>query len=128
MRREQPRTAKIRCKRDFDRIFSDGRRFHGRYLTLVRAEPSEPHTTAYGLVVGKRVGKAVVRNRVKRRLREVARRLLIYGQKNADFVVIARSGAAARDYWQLGDELADLLCEAGIIGDDIDVRSCLQEH
>ncbi|MFO7946484.1 MAG: ribonuclease P protein component [Armatimonadota bacterium] len=128
MRHERPRIAKIRRQRDFERIFSDGRRFHGSYLTLVSAEPSEANTTGCAFVVGKQVGKAVERNRVKRRLREIARRLLIYGQKNADFVVIARPGAAARDYWELGEELADLLGKAGIIGDDIDVRSCLQEH
>ncbi|MFP3902974.1 MAG: ribonuclease P protein component [Armatimonadota bacterium] len=128
MSRERPRTAKIRRKRDFKRIFSDGRRFRGSFLTLVKAEPSEPDTTRCAFVVGKDVGKAVVRNRVKRRLREAARRLLIYGRDDADFVVIARPGATARDYWDLGEELAELLCKAGIIGDDIDVRSCLQEH
>jgi len=54
-----------------------------------------------GFVVGKRVGKAVRRNRVKRRL-----------------VVIAKPGAADIGYWQLYDQLAQLLSRARLINSD----------
>lgn len=126
MGRKTPKVPRIRHARDFDRIFSDGRRFRGRLLTLVAAEPAEPGVSRGAIVAGRQVGKAVQRNRLKRRLREAARRLLVHAYQAADFVIITRPGAAALDYWELGATLAELLQQARIIEDNIDVRSCLQ--
>jgi ribonuclease P protein component len=71
-----------------------------------------------GFVVGKRVGKAVRRNRVKRRLRAAARELLAGALGQADVVVIAKPGAADIGYWQLYDQLAQLLSRARLINSD----------
>ena len=117
MGRKTPKVPRIRDTRDFDRIFSDGRRFRGRYLTLVAAAPRHHGVTRAAFVASRKVGNAVERNRLKRRLREAARRLLVREQDAADFVVVTKPGAAARDYWQLGSSLADLLQQAGIIED-----------
>ena len=63
-----------------------------------------------GIVVSRKVGKAVVRNRVRRRLREGLRSLLAEGvgpdacrggTPSFDLVVIARPSAADVDYWEL---------------------------
>jgi len=71
-----------------------GRRVSGRYMTII----GQPNTLAFdrlGIVASRRVGGAVVRNRAKRRLREIFRRQSPAGTgssrlKPMDVVVIAR--------------------------------------
>jgi ribonuclease P protein component len=66
----------LRRRADFDRVFAHGRHNSGRLLA-VRSVPNEEAWTRYGFSVSKRVGKAVTRNRVRRRLRELMRSLTL---------------------------------------------------
>lgn len=66
-----------------------------------------------GIVVGKRTGKAVVRNRVKRRIREAARGLYALLSPGYDIVVIARPEAADATVQQLIDALGAIFGRAG---------------
>ena len=63
-----------------------------------------------GFTVSRKVGNAVARNRVRRRLREVAR-LVIPGQARADldYVLVGRQAALARDFAALRQELFEAL-------------------
>lgn len=63
-----------------------------------------------GFTVSRKVGNAVVRNRVRRRLREIAR-MTIPGQARSDldYVLVGRQGALARDFTVLRQELHDAL-------------------
>jgi len=63
-----------------------------------------------GFTVSRKVGNAVVRNRVRRRLREAAR-MVIPGQArpDLDYVLVGRQGAIARDFTALRQELLDAL-------------------
>ena len=63
-----------------------------------------------GFTVSRKVGNAVVRNRVRRRLREVAK-LEILGRARADFdfVLVGRQAALARDFVALRQELHEAL-------------------
>lgn len=69
-----------------------------------------------GIVVSKKVGNAVVRNRVRRRLREALRALL--NEKTSlvscDLVIVTRPEAAAADYWQLKSALERALSKSGL--------------
>lgn len=80
---------------------------------VLRAAPSGLPFTRCGFSVGKKVGKAVVRNRVKRRLREIARLSSI--KPGWDIVLIARPGAAAASYADLDRATADLLGRARLL-------------
>jgi ribonuclease P protein component len=67
-----------------------------------------------GITVTKKIGNAVVRNRMKRRLRALARTLLPeHGLAGSDHVLIGRAGGVERDYAALGTELAAALAKAG---------------
>ena len=74
--------------------------------TVVRARRSDHQYHRLGVIVPKRVGPAVVRNRIKRQLRESFRTSTIRNQQQAgiDFVVIARTAAANRSTKTLVDD------------------------
>jgi ribonuclease P protein component len=66
-----------------------------------------------GFTVSKKVGKAVVRNRMKRRFRELAREIIpLRGYAGADHVMIGRSGGIERDFALLRQDLARALEKA----------------
>jgi ribonuclease P protein component len=92
---------------DFLRALAQGQRLHTRHfgLTLAPASAGKPRL---GLVVTKRLGKAVKRNRVRRLLREFFRR-----HKDRlppeDVIIMAKKGASALDYHQVEEELSRVL-------------------
>ena len=80
------------------------------FVLLVRDRKDDDPAMRYGLTVSKKVGNAVVRNRMKRRFRELARAILPErGIAGADHVLIGRQRGIERDFEKLGAELTDAL-------------------
>jgi len=68
----------------------------------------------FGITVTKKIGNAVVRNRMKRRFRELLRDALpAHGLPDTDHVLIGRAGGVERDFAQMGEELRITLERAG---------------
>ena len=109
MRRQQ----RLRHRREFAAAYRSGAVFRSRLLVLrVRDNPDADHPR-FGFAAGKRLGSAVVRNRLKRRLRAAARGSGARG--GADVVVIARPAALQASYQELEGELGDLLGQAKLL-------------
>jgi ribonuclease P protein component len=70
-------------------VFKNGVSSASKYLVMY-ARPNKLNFNRLGLSVGKKAGKAVTRNRIKRLLREVMRGLSLSTPLNYDFVIIAR--------------------------------------
>lgn len=80
------------------------------FVLLVHDRRDDDLAPRLGITVTKKVGNAVVRNRMKRRLRALARALLpTDGIAGADHVLIGREGGIERDYATLHQELAKAL-------------------
>ena len=62
-----------------------------------------------GFTVSRKVGNAVIRNRVRRRLREVARLVIGQALPDLDYVLVGRQGALNRDFTVLQQELVEAL-------------------
>ena len=77
------------------------------FVLLVRDRGDESPDMRIGITVSKKVGNAVVRNRMKRRFRALARAVLPEsGAPGADHVLIGRNGGIERPYADLKAELA----------------------
>ena len=80
------------------------------FVLLVRPRTDDDAVKRIGYTVTKKIGGAVVRNRMKRRLRALARELLPdRGIAGADHVLIGRAGGVERDFATLRAELLKAL-------------------
>lgn len=108
--------GRLRRRADFAAVFDEGREFtRGPLAVRVRPNP-EAVPSRFGFAVGKRLGSAVRRNRIRRRLRALLHELPF--QDGADVVVIARGGATEASYADLRASLSWLLARAGVLEAD----------
>ena len=101
-----PRSHRLTRREDFQRLYENGRKYVHR-LAVFYVLPSE--TKRVGLTVSKRVGNAVQRNRVKRRLREALRRRLPE-LPQVEMVVVARNGLVAAPFSACEAAVSSFLC------------------
>jgi ribonuclease P protein component len=103
---------RLRRRSDFSAVHRKGRAWSNDVLVL-RALPNGLENNRFGFSVSRKVGKAVVRNRVRRRLREAARSLpLVDGW---DIVVIARPVSSGLPYAALREALRSCLKRARLL-------------
>ena len=85
------------------------------FVLLVRPRGDDDPMIRVGFTVTKRIGNAVVRNRMKRRLRALARETLPdHGIAGADHVLIGREGGIERDYASLFADLKRALKKVAV--------------
>jgi ribonuclease P protein component len=110
------RRNRLTRSRDFEAVYREGRSTSTRFLVLhwfPRGDEGEPRL---GLAVPKGVGSAAVRNRVKRRLRELWHERLERIPRGYDYVLVVRPGLAeaadARGFEWLGERVDEVLGRA----------------
>ena len=96
----------------FQRLYRSSGQANG-YLVLY-ARPNRTHTNRVGITVSKKLGKAHVRNRVRRRLREIYRLNEDLFQPGWDIVVVARTRSVDADFGKLTKAYLQLAEKAGI--------------
>jgi ribonuclease P protein component len=97
-----PRSARLLRRSDFVRVQGGGRRVHTPHFVILLA----PHVgQRLGVTVGRRVGGAARRNRIKRLVREVFRLNRELFPTDCDIVLVARPGAERLDYATVKSEV-----------------------
>lgn len=100
-----PRSRRITRHADFQRVRNQGRSIQGRFLVLgYLADPALGEPFRLGLITTKRLGGAVVRNRVRRRLRAIVQRTGHRIELPHWIVLVARGAAAEASSAQLEKE------------------------
>lgn len=108
MRKEQ----RLRKAKDFAAVRREGRSWADKPLVLATRR-NGLDVTRFGFIIGKRVGNAVIRNRIKRRLREISRLTDVH--EGWDVVFIARNDAASADFQVLSSSARELFRRARLL-------------
>jgi ribonuclease P protein component len=97
---------------DFKKVFESGPKFSSKYL-VVYARPNGLPFSRLGLSVSKKIGKAVVRNRIRRLLREALRKHLMEKSVRYDFVLVARSSSVQASFADFSREMSRVFADLG---------------
>jgi len=114
-----PKLNRLKKKKDFEAVFKKGKSFKNSFLVL-KITPNKLEISRFGLIVSQKVSKkAVIRNKVRRRLSEIIRKkmketCLPAGRvKNGqDMVLIALPGLENKSFLETEEILTDILDKA----------------
>ena len=110
-------SCSLKLNHIFRRLYSTSG--HGNGYLVLYARPNRTSANRVGLTVSKKLGCAVVRNRVRRRLREVYRRNESLFTPGWDIVVVARSRCVDAPFGKLQDAYLSLAEKAGILKEQL---------
>jgi len=101
------KSYRVKREQDFQEVFEKGENTANRKFVIYYLEKEQDHFRV-GISVGKRIGNAVTRNAVKRKIRHV---LMEFSEdlKSDDFVVIARKGVEELNYQEVKQNLQHVL-------------------
>ncbi|KGX85680.1 ribonuclease P protein component [Pontibacillus litoralis] len=106
---------RIKKNEEFQAVFKHGKSFANRQLVLYYLQKENQHHFRIGLSVNKRIGNAVMRNQVKRYLRQAFHELEPSVDPSYDLVIIARKPTNQMDYFQLKNSLTHLLKKTNLL-------------
>ncbi len=104
----------LRRGAEFQQAWESGRAW-SHALLILRARTNGTEKNRFGFVVGKKVGKAAQRNRVKRLMREAVRHRRDTLSRGWDIILIARGGADKAEWKDIDAALGNLLERARLI-------------
>lgn len=89
-------------------VYREGTKLHGRSMSLLFVS-SRTKQAKIGFTITKKIGKAVRRNLVRRRLREIIKRQLPYLKQNYNIIIVAHENILSCSFAELEQELKSLL-------------------
>jgi ribonuclease P protein component len=107
------REHRLRSAAEFQRVRDQSPRVWPHRLLVLRVAPNDLDYARVGITVSGRIGKAVVRNRIRRRIREALRARFSSLAAGFDVLVVARPASAQASWLELGAALDVVLQRAG---------------
>jgi ribonuclease P protein component len=98
---------KLSKTNEFKKVFSEGRRIEGKNL-IIFISKNDYNFNRFGIIVKKETGKAVVRNKIKRWLREAFRLINKKLSSGYDIIVLAKNNIRKSDYFEICHDLENL--------------------
>ncbi|HWO97475.1 MAG TPA: ribonuclease P protein component [Bacillus sp. (in: firmicutes)] len=106
---------RIKKNKEFQAVFKSGKSFANRqFVVYVMDQPEQNHFRV-GLSVGKKIGNAVTRNRVKRLIRQVIFEFSSELNQHKDYIIIARMPASDMTYEEVKKSLTHVLRKAKVL-------------
>ena len=113
--RRFPRSARLRLSSEFLAVRSKGETLQGRYLRITVLRFAENEGARLGVITSRRVGGAVLRNRMRRRVRELFRAMRSEFPRDLWIVVVAKQGSAEAGFAELREEWLRLVRRIPIV-------------
>lgn len=111
------KSYRVKSEKDFSLVFHQGDSKANRQFVVYSIEKEQKHFRV-GLSVGKKIGNAVTRNRVKRLMRQALTDLKPYIKSNVDFIIIARKPTKAMSQDQVKASLIHVMRLQGLFHTD----------
>lgn len=106
---------RLKKKKEFERVFKRGRGVKEDFLVLRLVKTNLPQSR-FGFIVGTKISKkATLRNKLRRRLRELIRTKMEKIKKGYDIILIAQPGLENRDFWGLEEITNKIFSRAKLI-------------
>lgn len=109
-----PRPLRLAKSEDFTRLRHEGQTFRGRFM-LMNVAPNTLSHNRYGVVTSKRLGGAVIRNRVRRLIREVLRQSTPHLHSGLDIVLVAHPSIVGQPLSDISRAFDALVRQAGLV-------------
>ena len=110
--RESLAGSRLRKHADFQRVYAEGKKRRSAFISWFLAPQHELSAGRVGLTVGKVLGKAHERNRIKRRMREALRRHVDQLPPGCDLVLHPQGGVLTLEFAKLEAEIVRILQQA----------------
>lgn len=106
---------RLKKKKDFERVFKEGKGFKEKFLALRMTENNKEESRIGFVVQKKYFKKAVLRNKIKRQLREQVRKRMAEIKRGYDVVILARAGLEKAGFGEMDKTLEKLLLKAKLL-------------
>ncbi len=105
---------RLKKKKDIERVFKQGKGFKEDFLIL-KVVKNNLKNSRFAFVISQKVSKkATLRNKIRRRLRELVRLKIRDIKKGIDLIILAAPGLETKDFWEIEEALNKLFAKAGI--------------
>ncbi|NRG43374.1 ribonuclease P protein component [Bacillus sp. CRN 9] len=100
---------RVKKNKEFQEAFKRGKSFANRQFVVYSLQKDEQSHFRIGLSVSKKIGNAVMRNQIKRYIRQAFHELNADLKQNYDFIIIARKPTADMDFFEIKKSLIHVL-------------------
>lgn len=113
------KSSRLRLSKDFKRVYQDGQSVANRNQVVFFLKSGIIGETRIGFSLSKKIGSAVVRNRLKRLLREAYRRNEARIREGYDLIVIARPPLKEKSLQEVEKSLLAMFAKAGLLKEEL---------
>ena len=114
-------SSSLKLNHIFQRLYRSNGQANGYFVLYARK--NRTNTNRVGITVSKKLGHAVVRNRIRRRIREIYRLNEEKFQPGWDIVIVARTKTIDADFQKMTNAYLHLADKAGILNKDADIAN-----